>query len=457
LSYAAASAGAAREWIANDKPQAAPQRRRELSIDPMSSQLRIAVIGGGAAGFFGAIAAAEAAPDAHVTLYEASAHPLAKVRISGGGRCNVTHACFEPRDLVANYPRGARELLGPLHRFGPRDTVAWFAQRGVELKTESDGRMFPVTDNSATIIDALQTAATRAGVHVRLRCAVRAITRADGGGFAIETSSGDEGARVDRVLIATGGGKTSGGLAIAQTLGHTVTPLAPSLFTFHIGDERLRGLEGLAAPSAELSVPCTKLRARGPVLVTHWGLSGPAVLRLSAWGARELHDAEYRFTLAVNWIAPRTREDVARGFDEMRREHGRKRVTSTHLFDVPSRLWERLAIAAGIAAETVWAALPRASSDALIDQVVESSFVVGGKSMNKEEFVTCGGVSLREVDFRTMESRVCPGLFFAGEVLDIDGITGGFNFQSAWTTGWIAGRAMAGSPAPAGNRMSPIK
>jgi predicted Rossmann fold flavoprotein len=414
---------------------------------------RIVIAGGGAAGFFAAIAAAEANPSAVVTLYEATAHPLAKVRVSGGGRCNVTHACFEPRELVKRYPRGGRELLGPFTRWGPRETVAWFAARGVELKTEADGRMFPVTDDSATIVSCLRRAAADAGVTVtecrgvrRAEPVHRAPGAAEGERFRIELTD-DAVVPADRFLIATGGNKGSAGLAIAEGLDHTIEPPVPSLFTFHIDDPRLRGLEGLSVPQVSTAIAGTKLREAGPILVTHWGLSGPAVLKLSAWGARELHDRAYRATLVVNWAAPLAPPAAREILERARREHARKQVVSGNPFGLPGRLWERLAAAAGVPEGLTWASVSNTLLQAMAAQVSAAEFAVEGKSLNKEEFVTCGGVRLREVDFRTMESRVRPGLHFAGEVLDIDGITGGFNFQAAWTTGWLAGRAMAGVPA----------
>ncbi len=414
---------------------------------------RIVIAGGGAAGFFAAIAAAEANPSATVTLYEATAHPLAKVRISGGGRCNVTHACFEPRELIKRYPRGGRELLGPFTRWGPRETIAWFASRGVELKAESDGRMFPVTDDSATIVSCLRRAASEAGVTVnecrgvRRAEAVHRVPGAEGEGrFRIELTD-DSLVVADRFLIATGGNKGSAGLAIAEGLDHTIEPPVPSLFTFHIDDSRLRGLEGLSVPLVSTAIAGTKLRESGPILVTHWGLSGPAVLKLSAWGARELHGRGYRATLAVNWVFPLATPAVREILERARREHARKQVVTGNPFGLPGRLWERLAAAAGVPDGLTWSSVSNSTLQAIAAQVSAAEFAVEGKSLNKEEFVTCGGVRLREVDFRTMESRVRPGLHFAGEVLDVDGITGGFNFQAAWTTGWLAGRAMAGVPA----------
>jgi len=409
---------------------------------PKAERTRILIAGGGAAGFFAAIACAEADPGADVTLHEATAHPLAKVRISGGGRCNVTHACFDADVLAEAFPRGARELIGPFHRFGPAETVAWFRERGVELKAEKDGRMFPVTDDSATIVDCLMRGAAKAGARLFTGSGVKAVAREAGVGFRVALSGGEH-VRADRVLIATGGGRVAAGLSIAASLGHSIAPPVPSLFTFHIDDPRLKGLEGVAAPAAAASVRGTRLRECGPVLVTHWGLSGPAILRLSAWGARELHEADYRFTLSVNWAEPRTADKAAADLEGDRAAHPRRQVSSGNPFGLPSRLWERLAAAAGIAPGTTWATVSRGSLRALALQATASEFAVAGKSLNKEEFVTCGGVRLGEVDMATMESRLCPGLHFAGEVLDIDGITGGYNFQSAWTTGWQAGRAMA--------------
>ena len=412
---------------------------------PKAERRRVVIAGGGAAGFFAAIACAEADPGAEVTLHEATAHPLAKVRVSGGGRCNVTHACFDPDALAGHFPRGSRELIGPFHRFGAAETVEWFRARGVELKTEADGRMFPVTDDSATVVSCLMGAAARAGARLLTGSGVRSVTRGSGEGgsrFTVSLSGGEE-VRADRVLLATGGGRGSSGLSVAASLGHSIAPPVPSLFTFHVDDPRLKGLEGVAAPCAAASVPGTRLRASGPVLVTHWGLSGPAILRLSAWGARELHAADYRFTVALNWAEPRTPDQARADLERDRAAHPRRLVSTGNPFGIPARLWERLVAAAGITPETTWATVPKAAFRALVLQATASEFAVAGKSLNKEEFVTCGGVRLAEVDMATMESRICPGLHFAGEVLDIDGITGGFNFQSAWTTGWQAGRAMA--------------
>jgi len=408
----------------------------------MTAAPRVIVIGGGAAGFFAAIACAEANPAARVVLYEATAHPLAKVRISGGGRCNVTHACPEPRELVKRYPRGGRELMGPFNRFGPRDTIAWFAARGVELKTESDGRMFPITDDSGTIVDCLRRAADQAGVKVFMSMGVRRVEPV-GDAFQVEFTDNSV-ADFDRVLIATGGNKGSAGQIIAAKLGHTIETPVPSLFTFHIDDARIRGLEGLSVPAAGTAVQGTKLKDSGGLLITHWGMSGPAILKLSAWGARELAQRDYKFTLVVSWAEGRTVPQALETLVAARQANLKKQIATWNPFALPARLWERLIIAAGITPETVWTSVSNTSLQVLAGQVAAAEFQVEGKSLNKDEFVTCGGVKLSEVNFKTMESRVCPGLHFAGEVLDIDGVTGGFNFQAAWTTGWTAGRAMAG-------------
>lgn len=420
----------------------------------MAETKRVVVIGGGAAGFFAAIACAEKLGAAgSVTLYEATAHPLAKVRVSGGGRCNTTHACFEPRELVKRYPRGGRELLGPFHRFQPRDTIAWFAERGVELKTESDGRMFPVTDDSATIVECLQRAADQAGVKIVTSLGVRTVDALHRRAGAAETGATEpsfwvtltDGAefRCERLLIATGGNKASAGLTIAQKLGHTIEPPVPSLFTFHIDDKRLEGLSGVSVDLAGVAVKGSKLKESGPLLITHWGMSGPAILKLSAWGARELAGVGYEFTLLVNWTGTHTRDSLVRELSQVREKNPKKQITTWSPLAMPQRLWERLVTAAGVAATTPWAQVGNAALAKLASELTAAEFRVVGKSLFKEEFVTCGGVRLSEVDFQTMESRVCPGLHFAGEVLDVDGVTGGFNFQAAWTTGWLAGGAMA--------------
>ena len=406
----------------------------------MSSR-KIIVAGGGAAGFFAAIAAAEAGAD--VTLLEKSARVLDKVRISGGGRCNVTHACFEPREFATRYPRGGRALLGPFSKFSARDTVSWFESRDVKLKTEADGRMFPVTDSSQTIVDCLMNAAQNAGVKIRLNCGAESVAKNPAGGFAL-TILGGEVISCDRLLLATGGCRAAAAGQLAISLGHTLAPPVPSLFTFQIESPWLRSLAGISLELAEVSVPAAKLRERGPLLVTHWGLSGPAVLKISAWGARTLHALNYQFLLFVNWLPGSNAEKIIREFQARRASAGAKLVVNAPVFPLTARLWEQLVLAAGIPRDARWSTLTRAQWQTLARQLICSEFAVTGKSLNKDEFVTCGGVKLDEVNFKTMESKIRPGLFFAGELLDIDGVTGGFNFQAAWTTGWIAGHSMSG-------------
>ena len=401
------------------------------------------VVGGGAAGFFAAIACAESWPGGEVTVLEKGPEFLSKVRISGGGRCNVTHACFDARDFTTRYPRGERPLIGPFQRFNASDTVAWFEARGVKLKAEEDGRMFPVTDSSRTIIDCLLGAAKSAGVELRSGCEVAQVAHRAEGGFALKLKSG-EALACDRLLLASGGCRGPAAGQMAVSLGHTLEPPVPSLFTFQIEAPWLRALAGVSLEAAEVSVPVARLHERGPLLVTHWGLSGPAVLRLSAWGARALHALDYNFALHVNWLPQFTPAELEAEFQRRRDAQGAKQIVNAPIAPLSARLWEALLLAAGLGRETRWAALPRIQQQKLFQQLTRTEFPVTGKSLNKDEFVTCGGVRLAEVNFRTMESRICPGLHFAGELLDIDGITGGFNFQAAWTTGWLAGRAMAG-------------
>jgi len=410
----------------------------------MSPESRnVVIIGGGAAGFFGAITCAEAlAGRGSVTILERGAQCLQKVKISGGGRCNVTHSCFDPKELAKRYPRGGPALIGAFHRFQAADTVKWFEARGVVLKTEADGRMFPTTDQSQTIINCLTRAAQDAGVKLRTNCGVERVEKQPAGGFRLTLSTGET-ALCDALLLATGGCRAAAAGSLAGALGHTIEPPVPSLFTFHIADKRLDGLSGLAVERATVTVPGTKLKETGPVLVTHWGLSGPGILRLSAWGARELAARNYQFPLRVNWLPDHHFESVIALAQQQRGLTGAKRVLNVALGGLPARLWERLVATAGIAEQTQWAGLNKLQTQALARLLVESEFMVTGKSLNKDEFVTCGGVRLAEVDFKTMASRRCPGLYFAGELLDIDGITGGFNFQAAWTTGWLAGNAMA--------------
>ncbi len=406
------------------------------------SAFHVIIVGGGAAGFFAAITCAEAKPDADVTILEKSSQFLSKVRISGGGRCNVTHACFDAREFATRFPRGEQPLIGPFQRFQARDTVAWFEARGVKLKTEIDGRMFPITDSSETIIDCLIDSAKTAGVKLVTNCGVHRLSKRPEGGFEAAMSTGKTDV-CDRVLLATGGCRAAAAGQLAVSLGHTLEPPVPSLFTFHTATSWLHKLAGISVESTDVSIPGTGLRERGAILLTHSGLSGPAILRLSAWGARELHDRDYQFPLHVNWLPHLDAEQVASELNARREQQPAKLVVNTPIAPLPARLWEQLVLASGVAADTRWSRLTRAAQHRLTQQLTRTELAVTGKSLNKDEFVTCGGVRLREVDFKTMESRLCPGLYFAGELLDIDGITGGFNFQAAWTTGWIAGQAMA--------------
>lgn len=404
----------------------------------MASQL--IVIGGGAAGLFAAIVCAEQNPHRRIILLEKTSTLLAKVRISGGGRCNVTNACFDPAMLVQHYPRGGAALRGPFTRFQPRDTLAWFARHDVPLKTEADGRVFPTTDRSTTIVECLIGAAQRAGVEIRTSVTLEAIERADRAGFVVQTRAGEP-LPADRLLIATGSNRH--GYAWAAALGHTIEPPVPSLFTFAINDPRLEGLAGISVQNARVQIDGTRLQQRGPILITHWGLSGPAILKLSAWGARVLHDRHYQAGVRINWLPSWNDDQLRQRLLAIKTEHARQTIAATSPLGLPLHLWQRLIGAAGLAEELHWTELSNRHIAALVEQLLHGVYPLHGKGKFKEEFVTCGGVNLDEVNFKTMESRKCPGLYFAGEILDIDGVTGGFNFQAAWTTSWLAGQALA--------------
>ena len=420
------------------------------SYDPART---VAVIGGGAAGFFGAIACAEAHPDLTVFLLEKTGKTLSKVRISGGGRCNVTHACESPAQLVQHYPRGGKQLKEAFRQFGVPETIAWFARRNVELKTEADGRMFPTTDSSETIACCLEDAARKAGVRVLLNTSAEQITLLPGTGFLLKLSTTNPAAptelRVGRLLIATGGHPKSGGYDWLRALGHSIAEPVPSLFTFNVPVSPLRELPGLSVPLARVQLAGEKLQYDGPVLVTHWGLSGPAVLKLSAWGARRLSELEYTGTALINWLPAHTDDTLRAWLQEYRHQNGKKTILANPVLGLPQRLWRTLATEAGITAETRWNELPAKSQNRLLELLLRTPLSVKGKTTHKDEFVTCGGIPLSEVDLKTMQSRRVPGLHFAGEVLDIDGITGGFNFQAAWTTGFLAGRALTRHLPPA--------
>lgn len=405
--------------------------------------MNIAIVGGGAAGFFAAITCAEANPACRVIIFERGKAVLEKVRISGGGRCNVTHACFDARELVQYYPRGGRELLGPFTQFGTAQTVEWFARRGVMLKTETDGRMFPVSDDSQTIMDCLQNAARLAGVQVRTSARVEAFQSLSSGAWQLRLTGERTPLIFDKVLIATG--SNAAVWEILRTLGHNIVEPVASLFTFNTKDTRLRDLSGLSVLQVHLRIPGTKLSAEGPLLVTHWGLSGPAVLRISAWGARELHRMEYRFPLEVNFLGKTTQMAAMEDLWRLRSEQGKKSIAANAQFGLPLRLWQSLVHTVRIPGEQRWADLDKKNAANLALQLTAAVFQISGKSTFKEEFVTAGGVALKELNFKTFESKIHPNLFLAGEVLDIDAITGGFNFQAAWTGGWLAGKAMAGS------------
>lgn len=402
----------------------------------MSKSYDVIVAGGGAAGFFTAINIAERNPKLKIAILERGKEVLGKVRISGGGRCNVTHACFIPNDLVKFYPRGEKELRGPFNRFCSGDTIEWFEKHGVALKIEEDGRMFPVTDSSQTIIDCFLTAAKKLNIQILLGESIQSLYRAETH-WKVETNK--ETFLADNVVMATGSNPKMWDMLAG--LGHSIIPPVPSLFTFNIKDTRIKDLMGVSA-LASVRVKGTKLQASGPLLITHWGMSGPGILRLSAWGARELFAKNYRFVLQVNWLNDVDIEECEETLKTLKQEQAKKTVAKRSPFDFPNRLWESLVNAAGIGAETRWADLSKQQLQALANQLVNAEFQVTGKSTFKEEFVTAGGVDLKEINFKTMESKLLPNLYFTGEVLNIDALTGGFNFQNAWTGGFIAAEAI---------------
>ncbi|MDJ0743082.1 MAG: NAD(P)/FAD-dependent oxidoreductase [Xenococcaceae cyanobacterium MO_167.B27] len=404
--------------------------------------LEIVVIGGGAAGFFGATTCAKLNTNVRVNILEAGTKPLAKVRISGGGRCNVTHHCFDSTQLVQNYPRGGKALRGAFTRFQPRDTVEWYESRGVKLKTEADGRMFPVTDNSATIINCLTKEAEKLGVVLHTSTPVKSLEY-NQQKFQIGLRNGGN-LLADKVLIATGSNPL--GYRWAKQLGHTIESPVPSLFTFNIQDPRLKDLAGVSVQNARLKLLGTgknKLEQTGALLITHWGISGPATLKLSAWGARFLYEHNYHNVLEINWLPQYNQETIKQELLQIKSATPKKKIIAYSPLSLPKRLWQSLVNYVGIKSSKIWAELGKKELNKLVLEIVQGQYQITGKGVFKEEFVTCGGVSLKEVNFKTMESKKCPRLYFAGEVLDIDGVTGGFNFQSAWTTGWLAGNAMA--------------
>ena len=402
----------------------------------MNSNFDILIVGGGAAGFFTAINIVENNPKLKVAILERGKTVLEKVRISGGGRCNVTHACFVPNDLVKFYPRGEKELRGPFHQFCSGDTIDWFEKHGVELKIEDDGRMFPISDNSQTIIDCFLSATQKLGIQILTGQSVQSIFKAKEY-WKVETNQ--ENFICQKLIMTTGSNPKI--WEMLTELGHSIVSPVPSLFTFNIKDTRIAALMGLSA-FAKVKVKNSKLEASGPLLITHWGMSGPGILRLSSWGARELFDKKYQFIIQVNWLNEVTFEEAINTLKELKLEHAKKVVSKKSPFEFPNRLWESLVVAAGIGVETKWADLSKKELTDLANQLTNGEFQVNGKSTFKEEFVTAGGIDLKEINFKTMESKLHENLFFAGEIVNIDAITGGFNFQNAWTSGFILAQAI---------------
>ena len=403
----------------------------------MNTNYDILIIGGGAAGFFTAITIAENNPKLKIALLERGKSVLEKVRISGGGRCNVTHACFVPNDLVKYYPRGEKELCGPFHQFCSSDTIEWFEKHGVELKIEDDGRMFPTTDSSQTIIDCFLNAVSKLKIDVLTGQSVQSLFKGDGY-WKVETHH--ETFSCQKLIMTTGSNPKV--WEMLAELGHTIVAPVPSLFTFNIKDTRIKDLMGVSA-FAKVKVKGSKLEATGPLLITHWGMSGPGILRLSAWGARELFDKKYQFLIQVNWLNDVTFEEAMNTLKNLKQEHAKKAVSKKSPFEFANRLWESLAAASGIAEEIKWADLSKQQLHNLANQLTNGEFQVNGKSTFKEEFVTAGGIDLKEINFKTMESKLFPNLYFAGEIMNVDAITGGFNFQNAWTSGFIVAKAIS--------------
>ena len=403
----------------------------------MNQNFNIIIVGGGAAGFFTAINIVEKNPKLKVAILERGTEVLNKVRISGGGRCNVTHACFEPNELVKFYPRGEKELRGPFHQFCSGDTIEWFEKHGVELKIEADGRIFPVSNSSQTIIDCFLKATQKLGITVLTRQSVQSIFKKDSL-WKVETQT--ENYLAEKLILATGSNPKV--WEMLQNFGHAIVSPVPSLFTFNIKDSRIKELPGVAA-HVTVKVKDTKLSSTGPLLITHWGMSGPAILKLSAWGAQILHDKNYQFTIFVNWLNDTKKADVENMLKELKQEHAKKSVSKKSPFELTNRLWESLVLASGIESETKWADLSKIQLQNLANQLTNGTFEVNGESTFKEEFVTAGGIDLKEINFKTMESKLHESLYFAGEIVNIDAITGGFNFQNAWTSGYIVASALS--------------
>ncbi|HMP98793.1 MAG TPA: NAD(P)/FAD-dependent oxidoreductase [Cyclobacteriaceae bacterium] len=401
----------------------------------------LVVIGGGAAGFFAAIRAVEMNPALRILILEKSNKLLSKVKVSGGGRCNVTHHCFNPNKLAAYYPRGGKQMKKLFQHFHAKHVVDWFASKGLELKTEADGRMFPVTDNSQTIIDCFLQEAEKHHIKINMLCGVNKI-EFEKDNWKIYTEQ-KQIIEAKKVLVATGGSAKPEGYQWLSALGLKIVPPIPSLFTFNDSAKHFKDLMGLAVPNAEVKIAGTKFSEQGALLITHWGLSGPAVIKLSAWAAKYFYEQNYTFTALVSWIGAINENDLRATLLEQKQAHPKRKIYNDVLFDLPSRLWIRLCERAEIPAEKVWGELAMKNLNKLIEQLMRCTFHIKGKTTFKEEFVTCGGVDWDEVDLPSMQSKNLPGLYFAGEILDVDGVTGGFNFQSAWTTAEIAARHIA--------------
>ncbi len=401
---------------------------------------KLIVIGGGAAGFFCAVNAARLNPNLKVILLEKSNKLLSKVKVSGGGRCNTTHACFEIPALVKKYPRGAQFLKKSFYKFNANDTIKWFSERGVELHEELDGRMFPTTNNSQTIIDCILKETDKYGVEIIIQSEVKKIEKKSDQ-FIITTVDAKQ-MNADFLCIASGGYPKSDMFQWLKAIGHTIQDPVPSLFTFNIPNHPIKELMGLSVANAIVKITGTKLKEQGPLLITHWGLSGPVVLKLSAWGARDLATMKYEFEILVNWLGDTNEADLRYEWNGYREQYSAQKIGNKNPFELPSRLWNFILLQSDVNIETRWAELKSKEQNKLIQLLTSFPFLVKGKTTFKEEFVTCGGIQLNEINPQTMESKIVPNLFFAGEVMDVDGVTGGFNFQHAWTSGWIAANSI---------------
>jgi predicted Rossmann fold flavoprotein len=407
----------------------------------MQNKKTLVVIGGGASGFFCAVNAARMNRNLKVIIMEKTGKILSKVKVSGGGRCNLAHACFGIEEMAKKFPRGKNFVKKTFHHFFTMDTISWFEERGVKLKTESDGRMFPVSNSSQTIIECLVKEANKYEVEILMNREVKQVEQTDGG-WTVLTASGQQ-VIANFICLANGGYPKSSMFGWLQNLGHTIEGPVPSLYTFNLPGNPITQLMGVSVADVQLKITGSKLVERGPLLITHWGLSGPAVLRLSAWGARELKEKNYEFGILINWTPHETENSLRTSMQEFRSATGSQKIISKNTFGLPQRLWEYLLLQSGITENMRWADLPAKEQNKLIQNIIAFGYTAKGKTTFKEEFVTAGGIKLSEIDFNTMQSKIVPNIFFAGEVMDVDGITGGFNFQHAWTTGIIAARAIA--------------